>query len=86
MGIELYKLTTRKVATISEKGYYSDGGGLYLQVTETGAKSWLLRYRFGAKRPEMGLGPTHTVYHWPRPRSWQSRRAGRSWRASIRSP
>jgi integrase len=61
VGIELYKLTARKVATISEKGYYSDGGGLYLQVTETGAKSWLFRYRFGAKRPEMGLGPTHTV-------------------------
>jgi len=61
VGIELHKLTARKVTTISEKGYYSDGGGLYLQVTETGAKSWLFRYRFGAKRPEMGLGPTHTV-------------------------
>lgn len=61
MGIELHKLTARKVGTISEAGYYADGGGLYLQVTAGGAKSWIFRYRFEGKRPEMGLGPTHTV-------------------------
>ncbi len=61
MGIELHKLSARKVATISEAGYYADGGGLYLQVTASGAKSWIFRYRFEGKRPEMGLGPTHTI-------------------------
>lgn len=40
---------------------YADGGGLYLQVTASGAKSWIFRYRFGAKRRDMGLGPLHTV-------------------------
>lgn len=61
MAREMFKLTARRVATISEPGYYPDGGGLYLQVTESGAKSWIFRYRFAGKRPEMGLGPTHTV-------------------------
>ncbi|WP_369916549.1 tyrosine-type recombinase/integrase [Xanthomonas sp. NCPPB 3005] len=57
----MFKLTARKVATVSEPDYYPDGGGLYLQVSATGAKSWIFRYRFGGKRPEMGLGPVHTV-------------------------
>jgi integrase len=41
-------------------GYHADGGGLYLQVTEGGAKSWIFRYSKGGKRPEMGLGPYST--------------------------
>ncbi|WP_242629505.1 tyrosine-type recombinase/integrase [Xanthomonas oryzae] len=57
----MFKLTARKVSTIDAAGYYPDGGGLYLQVTKTGAKSWIFRYRFGDKRPEMGLGPIHVV-------------------------
>ncbi|QBG89126.1 site-specific integrase [Xanthomonas oryzae] len=61
MAREMFKLTARKVSTIDAAGYYPDGGGLYLQVTKTGAKSWIFRYRFGDKRPEMGLGPIHVV-------------------------
>ncbi|TAA42514.1 tyrosine-type recombinase/integrase [Pseudoxanthomonas winnipegensis] len=61
MGRELFKLSARKVTTTNKPGYYADGGGLYLQVTGTGAKSWVFRYRFGSKRPEMGLGPLHTI-------------------------
>src|ERR1051326_312606 len=34
-----------------------DGKGLYLQITPTGGKSWILRYRMKGKRPDMGLGP-----------------------------
>ncbi len=33
-----------------------DGGGLYLQVAPTGAKTWLFRYMLGGKAREMGLG------------------------------
>jgi len=58
---EMKRLTARSVQTASEKGYYCDGGGLYLQVTGTGAKSWLFRYRLNGRSREMGLGPTHTV-------------------------
>lgn len=38
-------------------GYHLDGDGLYLQVTATGSRSWILRYQFAGRRREMGLGP-----------------------------
>jgi len=61
MGLKINRLTARRVATVSEPGYHADGGGLYLQVTANGAKSWVFRYRFEGRRPEMGLGPLHVV-------------------------
>ncbi|MGC3963635.1 MAG: integrase arm-type DNA-binding domain-containing protein [Rhodocyclaceae bacterium] len=45
----------------AEAGYHYDGGGLVLQVSVSGARSWLFRYDFRGKRHEMGLGPTHTI-------------------------
>jgi integrase len=42
-------------------GMYADGGGLYLQVTKSGAKSWIFRFMLHGKAREMGLGPLHTV-------------------------
>src|SRR3954452_8981954 len=50
-------LTARQVAKLTEPGRYGDGGGLYLQVTPTGARSWLLRYERGGRERAMGLGP-----------------------------
>lgn len=35
---------------------HHDGGGLYLQVTKTGGRSWLFRYMLKGKSYEMGLG------------------------------
>src|SRR4051794_14223715 len=40
---------------------YSDGGGLYLQVTGPDAKSWIFRYGLRGRAREMGLGPVHTI-------------------------
>ncbi len=37
-------------------GLYADGNGLYLRVTESGAKYWAFRYSLGGKRREMFLG------------------------------
>ncbi|MBG9388387.1 tyrosine-type recombinase/integrase [Caenimonas aquaedulcis] len=37
-------------------GYHLDGHGLYLQVGETGTRSWVLRYTLNNSRREMGLG------------------------------
>lgn len=37
-------------------GYYLDGHGLYLQVSEGGSRSWVLRYTLNKARREMGLG------------------------------
>jgi len=39
-------------------GYYADGDGLYLQVTASGAKSWVLRFMLNKRAREMGLGST----------------------------
>lgn len=37
-------------------GIHADGGGLYLQVTASGARSWIFRFSSAGKRHEMGLG------------------------------
>ncbi len=42
-------------------GVYPDGGGLYLQVTESGAKSWIYCYRLLGRDREMGLGALNAV-------------------------
>lgn len=55
------KLTARTVAT-AKPGRYCDGGGLYLHVAASGAKSWVFRFtRPGGKVTEMGLGPVDLV-------------------------
>lgn len=65
------KLSAQAVHRAKEPGYYGDGGGLYLQITKSGGKSWVFRFvsptsprseKTGrAPAREMGLGPTHTV-------------------------
>jgi len=40
---------------------YADGGGLYLRIGPTGAKSWVYRFMRQGKRRDMGLGPLHVV-------------------------
>ncbi|GJI89802.1 tyrosine-type recombinase/integrase [Duganella hordei] len=55
------RLTALQVSKLSKPGLYGDGGGLTLQITSGGAKSWLLRYMIAGKAYGMGLGPTHTV-------------------------
>lgn len=49
------RLSARQVETLGP-GMHADGDNLYLQVTPSGARSWILRYRFSGKRREMGLG------------------------------
>lgn len=50
------KLTVRQVASLTEPGIYSDGGGLYLRVRESG-RSWFYIGTCAGKRIELGLGP-----------------------------
>src|SRR5450631_4110913 len=54
------KLTARKVET-AKPGKYSDGGNLYLIVSETGARKWVLRFTWRGRAKEMGLGSASTV-------------------------
>jgi integrase len=50
------RLTSLAVDRQKQAGYYADGDGLYLQVTNSGSKSWLYRYMLVGRRREMGLG------------------------------
>jgi integrase len=49
------KLNARKVAT-APPGYHLDGQGLYLCVSSALARSWVFRFSWQGRRPEMGLG------------------------------
>ena len=51
------KLTVKKIEAISKPGRYSDGDGLYLNVTNTLSMRWEFRYQFQGKRTWLGLGP-----------------------------
>jgi integrase len=55
------KLKAIDVSRAKKRGYYGDGGGLYLLVGSSGAKSWIFRFRKAGKLREMGLGPVHTI-------------------------
>lgn len=60
MARETNKLNALDVAKLEKPGYYFDGGGLYLQVSKSGSKSWIMRYTMAAKPVEMGLGSYQT--------------------------
>ena len=57
----LHQLSAARVAKMSEAGRYGDGGGLYLQVSKAGARSWIFRFMLAGKSREMGLGAYPTV-------------------------
>lgn len=44
------------VTKTTKPGLYADGGGLYLQVTESGLKTWVYRFMLNGRRRDMGLG------------------------------
>jgi integrase len=51
------KLSAVEVTKAKGPAVLHDGGGLYLRVSGTGAKSWVFRYQLDGKRRDMGLGP-----------------------------
>src|SRR5437762_1737379 len=56
MAKKIARLTALAVERCKKPGYHPDGGGLYLQVSRGGGKSWVFRYMFRGKPREMGLG------------------------------
>lgn len=61
MGRQQQRLSALQVSKLTKPGLYGDGGGLTLQITKGGVKSWLFRFMIAGKAHGMGLGPTHTV-------------------------
>lgn len=60
MARKLNQLSATKVKT-APKGWYHDGGGLYLQVTDTAARSWVFCYMLNGRERQMGLGSVGAV-------------------------
>lgn len=58
MSRKATELGALAVSRLREPGLHAVGGvsGLYLQVTSSGARSWILRATVGGKRRDMGLG------------------------------
>ncbi|MGV4630370.1 tyrosine-type recombinase/integrase [Burkholderia pseudomallei] len=56
MGRGIEKLSAVGVAKESRQGYHGDGGGLWLQVSKSGTKSWIFRYTRHGKTHDLGLG------------------------------
>jgi len=61
MARKLNRLTAVEVRANDKKGMYHDGGGLYLQVSSSGTKSWIFRFTLDGRAREMGLGPVHAI-------------------------
>jgi len=55
------KLTALAIDKAKRRGYYGDGGGLFLQVSASGSKSWVFRFKDAGRLRGMGLGATHTI-------------------------
>ena len=55
--------SARSVQTITQVGYHRCDAGLYLQVSKSGSKSWLFRFKspLTTKQREMGLGSLNTI-------------------------
>lgn len=56
MSKALNRLTALEVKRLMDPGMYHDGGGLYLQISRSGSKSWILRYTQQKKTRDFGLG------------------------------
>ncbi len=57
----LHRLTALQVKVIKEPGWHCDGGGLYLEVDQSGAKRWAMRITVKGKRRDFGLGSVNRV-------------------------
>jgi integrase len=59
MARGIYRLSAAEVRTKTTPGYFSDGGGLYLQVSKWGTKSWVFKFTVNGRTRGMGLGPVY---------------------------
>jgi len=73
------KLTQLQITRLKAPGLYGDGAGLWLNVTEGGSKSWVLRYTLAGKERRAGLGP------FPEVSLAEAREAAVNFRRQIRN-
>ncbi|MBB6590990.1 integrase arm-type DNA-binding domain-containing protein [Ralstonia solanacearum] len=58
---QIHRLNALRVAKEVAPGYHADGGGLYLQISSSGSRSWIFRYSLAKRAREMGLGPLSAI-------------------------
>ena len=58
---QLNRLTALGIGKLVDPGYYADGGGLYLQISASGSRSWIYRFTISGRSREMGLGPLSLI-------------------------
>ena len=58
---ESNRLSAIAIQRLKTPGRYGDGAGLWLQVSQSGGKAWLLRYMLNGKARHRGLGPVADV-------------------------
>ncbi len=77
------KLTDTAIRAKLAPGRYGDGGGLYLLVGPTGAKSWVFRFKVDGRERSMGLGPYPAM---SLAKARQEAQRCRQWRAEGKDP
>lgn len=50
------QLTEARIRKLSSLGLHADGRGLYLQIHQSGGRSWIFRYTLNKQTRDMGLG------------------------------
>ena len=55
------RLSSLSVKALKKPGRYSDGNGLYVVVSNTGNKKWILRTVIHGRRTDIGLGGHSTT-------------------------
>jgi integrase len=60
MPLLINRLDALKIKRLNKPGLYADGAGLYLQVSGTGARSWIFRFKRNGRARDMGLGSVLT--------------------------
>jgi integrase len=58
---KIHRLKAVEVTRTRKPGLHPDGGGLYLQVSDGGSKSWLFRFMLAGRARAMGLGSLNTI-------------------------
>lgn len=61
MILGMGKLTKAIIEGLKEPGRYADGDGLYLKISPSGGKSWVLRIQIKGARRDIGLGDARYV-------------------------
>lgn len=57
----LNRLKALHLSKMTTPGMYPDGGGLYLQVSKSGAQSWIYRFGLNGRNRDMGLGSLSVI-------------------------